>query len=243
MNDADVGPFELDCQFVVRPRFALPASDEALDRQGQIVDRVFSEDQAIRGEPYRRLTVVAEHAASAVTARVKALSERSQTWCGTIGMMELTADMKRVVAEQQLGFIATVTPDGRPNLSPKGTTVVIDDSHLLFADVASPNTVRNLSGNPHIEINVVDPILRKGYRFKGKAAVHADDDWYQRGLTLLREQGSSLTSDRVRSIVVVEVVEAAALVSPAYHQDVSEQSVAANWLAKVAQLYRHRFGS
>lgn len=161
----------------------------------------------------------------------------------SIGMMELTADMKRVVAEQQLGFVATVTPDGHPNLSPKGTTVVIDDCHLLFADVASPNTVRNLSENPHIEINVVDPIVRKGYRFRGTATVHTDGDSYEHGLALLLEQGSSLTSERVRSIVVVEVVEAAVLVSPVYDEDVSEQSVAANWLAKVAQLYRDRFSS
>ena len=27
----------------------------------------------------------------------------------------LTDDMRRVVAEQQLGFVATVTPDGKPN--------------------------------------------------------------------------------------------------------------------------------
>jgi predicted pyridoxine 5'-phosphate oxidase superfamily flavin-nucleotide-binding protein len=34
----------------------------------------------------------------------------------------LTADMKRVVEQQRLGFVATVCPDGTPNLSPKGTT-------------------------------------------------------------------------------------------------------------------------
>ncbi|WP_157467826.1 pyridoxamine 5'-phosphate oxidase family protein [Edaphobacter aggregans] len=34
---------------------------------------------------------------------------------------KLTADMKRVVAEQRLAFVATVCPDGTPNLSPKGT--------------------------------------------------------------------------------------------------------------------------
>jgi hypothetical protein len=36
----------------------------------------------------------------------------------------LTKDTMRVVNEQQLGFIATVCPDGTPNLSPKGTTAV-----------------------------------------------------------------------------------------------------------------------
>ena len=33
----------------------------------------------------------------------------------------LTEDMKRVVREQRLGFVATVGPDGTPSLSPKGT--------------------------------------------------------------------------------------------------------------------------
>ena len=39
----------------------------------------------------------------------------------------LTADMKRVVEQQRLGFVATVCADGTPNLSPKGTTAVWDD--------------------------------------------------------------------------------------------------------------------
>jgi predicted pyridoxine 5'-phosphate oxidase superfamily flavin-nucleotide-binding protein len=55
--------------------------------------------------------------------------------------------MLRVVLEQSLGFVATVTPDGRPNLSPKGTTTVWDEHHLMFADIASPGTVENLASN------------------------------------------------------------------------------------------------
>ena len=83
----------------------------------------------------------------------------------------LTEDMKRVVREQRLGFVATVCPDGTPNLSPKGTTNVWDDDHLVFCDLNSPQTVANLRTKPAIEVNVVDPIARKGYRFKGSAEV------------------------------------------------------------------------
>ena len=39
----------------------------------------------------------------------------------------LTDDVRRVVEEPQLGFIATICPDGTPNLSPKGTTGVHGD--------------------------------------------------------------------------------------------------------------------
>ena len=152
--------------------------------------------------------------------------------------MTLTPDMQRVVEQQQLGFVATVTPDGRPNLSPKGTTFVLDDTHLVFADVASPNTVQNLRTNPHVEINVVDPIVRKGYRFRGTATVHTDDSTYRRGLDLLAERGSSLTGERVRSIVVIDVEQTDQLISPAYDTGASERSVVAGWLDRVLRLHR-----
>ncbi|MFZ4809220.1 MAG: pyridoxamine 5'-phosphate oxidase family protein [Hyphomicrobiaceae bacterium] len=42
-------------------------------------------------------------------------------------MAILTEDMRRVVAEQRLGFVASVGADGSPNLSPKGTFVALDD--------------------------------------------------------------------------------------------------------------------
>jgi hypothetical protein len=59
----------------------------------------------------------------------------------------LTGEMRRAV-ETQLGFVATTCPDGTPNLSPKGTTAVWDDDHLVFAHIHSPGTVANLRSNP-----------------------------------------------------------------------------------------------
>src|SRR3954469_9895062 len=94
----------------------------------------------------------------------------------------LTPAMKRVLDEQRLGFVATVCPDGTPNLSPKGTTFAFDDDHLIFADICSPTTVANLQANPSIEINVVDQTLRKGWRFKGRADVLAEGARFEAGL-------------------------------------------------------------
>src|SRR5882757_4124497 len=83
----------------------------------------------------------------------------------------LTNVIKDFVRQQKLGFIATVCPDGSPNLSPKGTVTVWDDDHLAFLDICSPGTVSNLLQNPSIEINMVDVFIRKGFRFKGTARV------------------------------------------------------------------------
>src|SRR5689334_11868162 len=105
----------------------------------------------------------------------------------------LTEDMKRVVGEQRLGFYATVCEDGSPNLSPKGSTYVLDDEHLFFADIRSPQTVENVRRGSLVELNVVDPIVRKGYRFKGRAEVHEPgSEIYDRALDQMRAAGSQL---------------------------------------------------
>ena len=151
--------------------------------------------------------------------------------------MKLSDDMQRVVLEQSLGFVATVTAAGRPNLSPKGTTTVLDDQHLMFADIVSPGTVENLASNPNVEINVVDPIVRKGYRFKGTATVHTSGARYDQGLAMLSARGFTTSPARVRSIVVVEVTDAAPLVSPAYDVGATEDAIVERWLRHHNELH------
>ena len=136
----------------------------------------------------------------------------------------LTADMRRVV-DAELGFIATVCPDGTPNLSPKGTTAVWDDDHLVFADLRSPGTIANLRSNPSIEINVVDQLVRKGYRFKGTAAVHDDGDIFERGIEFYEARGTVKARERIRAIVVVTVERALPVTSPAYDVGATEEEL------------------
>ncbi len=144
----------------------------------------------------------------------------------------ITADMRRLVEEQKLGFVATVCPDGTPNLSPKGTTAVLDDDHLIFADMRSPRTIANLRANPAVEINVVDALTRKGFRFKGPARIVEDGAEFEALLDFYRRRGS--TSEK-RCIVVVKVNRAAPLISPAYDDGSSEAKVVANWARLLGQ--------
>jgi predicted pyridoxine 5'-phosphate oxidase superfamily flavin-nucleotide-binding protein len=154
----------------------------------------------------------------------------------------LNDDMKRLVREQRLGFYATVCEDGSPNLSPKGTTYVLDDDRLFFADVRSPGTVANIRRGSLVEVNVVDPLVRKGYRFKGAAVVHEPGtNMYERALELLRNGGSTLV-DRVSAIVVIAVAEARPLISPVYDDGaVTEPEVIRTFQTRFAQL--HQSGS
>src|SRR5262245_54602170 len=134
----------------------------------------------------------------------------------------LSADMKRVVEQQRLGFVATVCSDGTPNLSPKGTTAVWDDDHLIFANIRSPGTLANLRQNANVEVNVVDPFVRKGYRFKGVASILDSGPFYDTLLAFYRERGSQFA---IREIVMIQVQTAQPIDSPAYDLGLTEEEV------------------
>ena len=67
------------------------------------------------------------------------------------------------------GWVATASPDGMPNVSIKGSLRVLDAENLIFADLYSLKTRKNLMENPQCAIMVYEESSRKGYIFKGKA--------------------------------------------------------------------------
>ncbi len=140
----------------------------------------------------------------------------------------LTEAVQRFVREQRLGYVATVSPDGSPNVSPKGSLTVLDDNNLVFADVESPHTVRNLEKNARTEINVVDPFLRKGYRFRGRATILHTGISFWKVLEMYRAEGADVR--RVRAVVVVEVEAVLPLISPVYLVGrVEEDEIRTRW--------------
>ena len=155
----------------------------------------------------------------------------------------LNDDMKRVVRQQRFGFIATVCPDGTPNLSPKGTTAVWDDEHLVFADLASPTTMANLRHNPSLELNVVDVFARKGYRFKGLVSI------VEKGGALYDEIRNAFeTGSRgvhqvqlpARAYVLLKVDRALPLISPAYTPGKTERATREEWAVYWASVHQSR---
>ena len=128
----------------------------------------------------------------------------------------ITNDMRAIVESSRLGFVATVCSDGSPNLSPKGSIRVYDDDHLIFANIASPTTVANLRRDPRVEVNCVDFLRRRGYRFKGVAAIvepGADPAYEMISSWLLATHGPDIPALQA---VVITVERALPVDSPAY---------------------------
>ena len=140
-------------------------------------------------------------------------------------MKKIPSDVKHFINSQKLGYVATVSGDGTPNLSPKGTIITWDDQ-LVFADIRSPKTIKNLERNSSLEINIIDPILRKGFRFKGTATIIGDGPTYDSILRHYRENG---LKSQIGRLVLVDVMDFSEVISPLYDLGVTEVEIKEKW--------------
>ena len=141
-------------------------------------------------------------------------------------MPMITTKIKNFLNLQKLGYVATVSSDGKPNISPKGTIIGWTDDTLAFADIRSPDTMNNLHDNPNVEINVIDPLLRKGYLFQGTAKIIKDGDLYHEILDYYLTNG---IKSRINSIVLVNVSAVSNVISPLYDLGITQQEIKSKW--------------
>ena len=141
-------------------------------------------------------------------------------------MVIITEEIKNFVNFQKLGYVATISADNTPNLSPKGTIMVLDELHLAFADIHSPNTVQNLKSNSSIEINVVDPFSRRGYRFKGIAEIISSGDNFNKIISYYKTSG---VKSSINSIILVKIEKISEVLSPLYDLGYTEEKLKAKW--------------
>ena len=125
----------------------------------------------------------------------------------------ITKEIKDFLDLQKLGYVATVNPDGSPNLSPKGTIIGWTDKTLAFANIRSPDTINNLKTNPHVEINIIDPLLRKGYLFRGEARFLYEGVMFEKILNHYRAKG---VKSPINSIILIDVSDISKVTSPLY---------------------------
>lgn len=108
--------------------------------------------------------------------------------------------------EGKVGWVATAARDGTPNVSIKGSLRLIDDAHLVFADINSLKTRKNLLENPKVAIMVFDNESRKAYMFTGTAELFDKDPLYDRVARGMKERMPHLPAPKYVVKVTVEAV-------------------------------------
>ena len=147
----------------------------------------------------------------------------------------LTEEMRSIIKVHPLGFVASLNGDGTPNLSPKGTFVVLDEKHLAFGHIRSPRTVANLKRNPVLEVCFLDVLHRKAVKVWGRAEVVDRDSSEGQSLSRIFETWGEY-APLIKAYVRVAVEAAQLITSPGYDIGHTAEDLKAQYKAKYAGL-------
>lgn len=147
--------------------------------------------------------------------------------------MKLPPSAQNLIETWRLGYVATVSHQGKPNVSPKGTFIVVDDETIAFAEMRSPNTMENLKHQTEVEVSFVDILTRKGVRIRGNAQILPTDH------TLLPRfvevWGQDLAA-LFNAIILIPADHITPFATPAYETGTTQAELKATWQAKIAAL-------
>ena len=88
----------------------------------------------------------------------------------------LTAEIKLYIEKSVLCWLATSSADNFPNVSPKEIFRPFKDESIIIANIASPQSVKNIRQNEKVCLSFIDVFVQKGYQLKGIAKIITEKD-------------------------------------------------------------------
>ena len=83
----------------------------------------------------------------------------------------LNTEVKHYIDKSVLCWLATASIDGQPNVSPKEVFTYYSNDTIIIANIASPQTVKNIKANSKVCISFIDVLVQKGFQLKGMAKI------------------------------------------------------------------------
>ena len=119
------------------------------------------------------------------------------------------------IGNSVLCWLATVDPEGTPNVTPKELFSCYGDDRLVVADVASANTVRNIRAHSAVCASFVDVFRERGFKIVGTATIVSpkDADFPTIGTEVLRKAGTAFP---IRHIISIKIARISRIWAPSY---------------------------
>jgi len=102
-------------------------------------------------------------------------------------------------------WVATVAPDGTPNVSIKGSGALLDDGHLYFADMFSHKTRENLQHDPRVAVGIHDPERKIAMQVKGRAELLDHGEAFDQVAARLAKLSDAHNLPPVKYVVKIDV--------------------------------------
>jgi len=127
----------------------------------------------------------------------------------------LTPDIKKYIDQSVLCWLATVSKEGIPNVSPKEIFTYLDDEYIGIAHIASPNSLRNIKANPNVCISFVEVFEQKGYKLVGRAEIikKSHPTFKKEAVKVLEMAGDAFP---VQALLKIKVIKTAPILAPSY---------------------------
>ena len=134
-------------------------------------------------------------------------------------------NVKKYIDKSVLCWLATCDNELFPNVSPKEMFTYQDDTTLLIANLASPNSINNIMNNPNVCVSFIDIFVQKGYKLQGKATIIDKGDFEFRSKV---KPLTDLFTDKfpIKSVIEVIVTKVDTIKAPSYflYSDITEEN-------------------
>ncbi|MBX2864892.1 MAG: pyridoxamine 5'-phosphate oxidase family protein [Leptolyngbyaceae cyanobacterium MAG.088] len=127
----------------------------------------------------------------------------------------ITAEIAQSIESSVLCWLATVAPDGGPNVSPKEAFMHDGNGKIIVAHIASPQTVRNIENNPRVCLSFVNVFTQKGHKVRGTATIlRASHERYpQQKANLAQLVGDTFP---ISAVIEIEPTKIEEIIAPSY---------------------------
>ena len=102
-----------------------------------------------------------------------------------------------------------------PNVSPKEVFVGYGEKFILIANIASPQSLKNIQQNDQVCVSFVDILIQKGFKLKGKAKIiqKGNDDFLELANPLV-----DITKGKYpfQEIFKIEITNVKPIIAPGY---------------------------
>lgn len=126
----------------------------------------------------------------------------------------LNEEVIKYIAQSVLCWLATSDKDNFPNVSPKEMFTHFEDK-IVIANIASPNSIRNIEENNKVCVSFVDIFIQKGFKVKGQATIIYKNDI---NFSLKVKPLVNLYSDKfpISAVIEIEVEKVEIIQAPSY---------------------------
>ncbi len=127
----------------------------------------------------------------------------------------LNEQHRELIEKSVLCWVASVSEEGQPNVSPKEVFELYRNDRIAFAVIASPNTLKNINQQPKVGVSCLDIWTQKGVQMNGIAKIVSPTHQDFRELEqLLNKKNKGIFT--FQNIISIKITEAKMLLAPSY---------------------------